>query len=295
MPQDAGWGVRGIRQRCRAYREVLEASPELCTPEELNDYWPGGRENQLPSPGCWVYCFGIYLGMLRGLKDDGLSEEREAAAHAAAMAAFREKPVVVELVAMTNEGRPTAVTVYPKSYDAIAYVEELDGDAHWLLDKIKQFEQRWSAQDQLHRREALRQVTEIQLRQCWIATTPGAGMPFVPGDTDPTLPAHCREWATIDLVNILKGYTEVNRTRIELMTSYLRPRGGQGKALSFAVLGVAATKAAGGGSAEDLFRRRSFGGWFAQAVLTWEAEREAQEEGERRQRAATSSAPAMLG
>lgn len=273
MAGSNGWGRRDIRRRCQDLREVLAASPELCRAEDLDAYWPGGRENRLPAPGCWIYCFALYVAFLHRLQDQPSTSHEEI--QRAALDAFRDKPVAVELVQQGPDG-PVSAMVYPKSYDTISLVDEIDGNVRWLLDQIEQLGQRWGAEDQLHRAEAMREVTELQLTQAWIATHPGVGAPFDPAGPLPRVPDSVRSWDPLDLLTILRGYMEVNRNRNAVICSSLRPAGG-GAPVSWATLSVAAAKTLHQ-PVEHLLRNRSLGAWLAQVTLTWSAERDAQDD-----------------
>jgi len=273
-----GWGVRGIRERCRDLRATLADAPDLCSPEELTAYWPGGEENLLPSPGCWIYCFQQYGAFLRR-GETKESDDDGAAAQQAALDAFREKPVAVQLVQRAEDGTPQWISVYPKSFDTLSLIDELDGNRRWLVDRYERLGRRWSADDELCRQEILREDTELALTICWILTTPGCSAPFDPAAVPADIPDDVRRLDSPDLINILRAHREVNQQRIDVIATWIRSLGAggtSGKALSWATLATGAAKSQGQ-LVEHLLRNRSMGAWLAQAAVTWSEERQAAE------------------
>jgi hypothetical protein len=289
MTAKDGWGIDDVRQRCRDLRAVLAESPELATAEDLAAYWPGGAQNTVVGRGGWYYCYACYVGMVWQMKYLEGGEVREADAaiiRQAILEAFREKPVMVELVGSGPHGNPATVGVYPTSFDTLSLIDEIDAQVRWLLERLLWLEGQWGAKAALKYPEVLREVTELQLTLAWIVTTPGCGAPFNPADGLPPLPDEARRYDPLDVLNILRAHHTVHRKRLELITGSLRRTGGT--APSWATLAVGAAKALQQ-PIEHLMRNRSLPAWLAQAAISWDAEREARESAP--QPAAAATAP----
>jgi hypothetical protein len=272
-------------------RSFLEAAPHLCTREELEAYWPGGAENQLPPEGRWIYCLMQYAAFWRRSERGAVTEADLDAAGCAALDAFREKPIVVELVERDN-GTPRTVSVYPKSFDTLSLIDEIHGNILWALAKIMELENHWTAENEMRRQEYHREVTELHLTQCWILTHPGCEAPFNPSSDLPPLPDTFRSWYELDILNVLKAHHTLHQERIGLICRALRGQGSpSGRPASWETLATAAAKGQGT-VVEHLLRRRSFGAWLAQAAVTWQAEADAAAAAGVK-RPATSGLPAM--
>lgn len=254
---------------------MLADSPEICTAEELADYWPGGSENRNLGRGGWTYCYASYVRILGRLEKIDLGGMDEEVTRQATLDAFREKAVPVQLVGQNDHGEPATVAVYPKSFDTLSLIDELDALCRWLAERLIWLEKQWGAEAAQKVPDAMRELTELQLTMVWIATTPGSGAPFDPATGIPDLPADFRRYDALDVILILKAHHEVNRKRISIITGSLRAGGSSGPA-SWATLAVGAAKALRQ-PIEHLMRNRSLGAWLAQAAITWDAEREAHE------------------
>jgi hypothetical protein len=269
--------LRDVRQRCEELKAVLVDSPDVCTAEEIADYWPGGSENKQTDFLGWLFCHANYVRLWGRVENlDGEHDAADAATiQQATLDAFREKPVTVELVGPGEHGTPAHVAVHPKSLDTLTLIDELDAMCRWLAERLLWLEKRWDAEAALKVPEALRELTELQLTMVWIAITPGCGAPFDPSTGLPDLPPNFRRYDALDVMLILKAHHQVNRNRISIITGSLRQTASTGPA-SWATLAVGAAKALRQ-PIEHLMRNRSLGAWLAQAAITWDAEREAQE------------------
>ena len=60
--QPSPWSGPDIRRRCAVLREQLTvAASDVVSATELEDYWPGGKENTIAEPrGQWIYCYANY-------------------------------------------------------------------------------------------------------------------------------------------------------------------------------------------------------------------------------------------
>lgn len=275
MAQD-GWGLRDIQERCREYREELAEQPELCTAEELAAYWPGGEENPGTGRGAWFYCYGNMLRFL-GRSELQDREADESKGEQAAIEAARELPLAVDL--QDQPGK--TISVYPKSFDALSLIDELDLGGRWLGARVVALEQEDSAGAVMAAQDGKRGVTEIAELIAWIVTTPGPGTPYPAESEPPPIPDHIRALSPIDLVRIAAAHLQVNRTRIALIVSLLQGRGERNERVSWSTIAAHAADNLGQ-PIEHLLKNRSHGAWIAQFVLKCRAQMEEAERMERR-------------
>lgn len=259
-----------MRRRCVELREVLRDSPELCTAEELAAYWPGGVENTLPAEGCWTYCFAIYTAFL--MRSQARPDEAaEDAVERAKRDAFLERPITVELVTPNAAGQVQALTVYPKSYEALTQIDVWDDQARWFLERADYLGRRWDAEAVQRRGDAMQAAMELQLLSAWAVTTPGPLLPFNPLTEDPALPEVMRALTDLDLINLMVAHRKVNLQRNALVAESMRR--GSGSSVRWTTLAVAASKVTGE-RVEFMLKHRSLGAWLLQAAETWEGARQ---------------------
>lgn len=264
-----GWGLRDVRQRCQDLREVLADSSDLCSPEELAAYWPGGVENKIAGRGGWYYCLTQYGRMLGRLERvEGADQE---VAEQAALDASQELPLSVTLQDPDAESQPRTFSVYPKSYEVIAFGDELDVAIRWLLARAEALIQADDPVSVLAGQDALHRVTTIHQLMCWIACSPGCGAPYPIEQPPPQVPEPYHSLSPLDVVRILAAYVGVNRTRVALSVSLLRSTGEESKRVQWSVLAAGAAKNMNQ-PIEQLLKHRSFGAWVAQFVLVSRAE-----------------------
>lgn len=286
MSRRSEWGSRANQKRCEALRTVLrDAEPPLCSADELAAYWPGGAENHVRDPqGRWVYCYAQYSSFLRrGEKFDAASEAETEAAKQAALDAFRDKPINVELVQRADDGRPRTVAVYPKSFDTLSLIDEIDGNIRWAYAEIEKLGQQWNGANALRLSDLSREATELHLTQCWILTHPGCGAPFDPAQDMPPLPASQRIYEPLDVINVLRAHHNLHRTRIDLICRWLRTSVTSGEESGASWTTVASAAAKGQQApVEHLLRSRSFPAWLAQSMVAWKGESDAAEKAKQR-------------
>jgi len=272
-----------MKARCIELRQDLETIEAPVTKEELDDYWPGGAENKLTGRGAWIYCWARYNAYLDRTQEKGPSEADEQAADLAALKAFRDHPVVVELANPLPDGT-IYLTVHPKSFDTLTLLDEIEEELRWLLERIEWLQGRWEQEAPAQVGEALRLLSEFELYAVWICTTDGASVPFNPSLPWPPLPDWLRALEVLDILAVMKGHHAVNKHRIGLIASSLRKRGTEDRKASWATLAMRA-----GGSLgvpmDHLLKSRSFASWFAEVALKWDDQAEQHERAQGKSRA----------
>ncbi len=260
---------------------MLAESPELCTPEELAAYWPGGSENTIPGRGSWYYCFQQYgrlLGRLERIENDA----DEARGEQAALDAVQELPLSVTLTDPGAEGKPQTLQVYPKSYEVISFCDGMDTAVRWLLARADALIQADSTESVLAAQDGLATVARVHQLLCWIACTPGPGSPYPIEQPPPDPPEPFRSLSPLDVMRVMGAYAECNRTRIALTVSLLRPLGEESKRVQWSVLAAGAAKSMNQ-PIEAILKHRAFATWVAQFVLTSRAEIEQAERARQQQ------------
>jgi len=256
---DAAW----YEERCANFREVL-LDRRAATAEEIAGYWPGGAENALRGLEGWIYCYGNMVALLWRTKENGDPVDA-ALLEQTALDMMRDKPQPVELVRQLPDGR-VSLNAYPKSPDTITLLDEIEAENRWCLERIQWLQHRWEHEAVGKLEEFLRAQSELDLLAAWIATTEGVGSPFSPAGIWPPVPEWCRALDALDIVNLMRAYQQVNAKRIELLAASLRPRDGQGRALSWATLKVRAAEELHA-PLDHLEKTRSLASWFAQFVI----------------------------
>src|SRR5262245_39685172 len=110
------WHVRGLKERCTHIKASL-LKRSIATSEEIAAYWPGGETNNTdPSPlGRWIFCYANLVRFMGRTDRGGNAEANRALADALAA-----KAIPVQL----RSGH--SVSVYPKSYHALRWLDALD-------------------------------------------------------------------------------------------------------------------------------------------------------------------------
>lgn len=268
-----------LRERCAHLREHLLRA-KLVTEAEVDAFRPGGDENPHAGREGWIW---YWAQLIRFTDRVGQPEKVAAAerdeARREALRGLREAPVAVELVAVDESGAPRTLSVYPKSFDALCLVDELDLGIRWLVSLAERLEGSTNAEAVLRRQECLRAASELHQVIAWIACTPGAGLPFDPTLPHPAAPAPFNTLDAFDLLALIGAYHRVNRTRFQAVARLLRRGGDEGDAASWETLAtaVAADQRC---PVEYLLRDRSLVAWLSQAALTWDGQAAARDRAE---------------
>jgi hypothetical protein len=268
------WTTAGIEARCTDLKATLVAEG-IASEVEVAAYWPGGKENtETDAHGRWIYCYANYIGFLHRLAPE-LNERAQAAGEAALLEALRGAPVSVELVQRNTDGSPQSRHVYPKSYEALEFLDALDG-AIGRLAAAEDLVQHLHPGEALPLLDRVAEARSLLQRQCvWAVTSEGARLPFAAFGAPPEPPDWTRDLDVVDILRIQQAFKALHRDRLAALAA-LMGRGGRGRRASWPTL---AATAAGklGVSAQTLLRDWSLESWIAQLQLAAEAEREAHE------------------
>lgn len=272
MAADASWDEAGLRQRCTDLRATL-AQAGLATPDELDAYWPGGRENREESPGDWIYCYASFV-RIAGREETPAERVRREDAEAAVLAALRDDPEPVELIAPGPDGGPAFRSVYPKSFDTLCHVSARDRELLRLAAAAQVLTES-SLPELVERGRAVYEEISYQTRVLvWIVTHPGPGLPWADDVVRPEPP----DWTLVldpaDIIRLVRAHQRVNGTRIGLISDLMAKGQGRGKGPGWATLGAMGASDLGV-SSRVLLRDWSLAGWLAQLLLTAEAKAEA--------------------
>lgn len=259
----APWSVRDLRRKCESLREQLTIAAEgLVTPEEMADYWPGGKENSLEKAGSrrgqWIWCYASLVRLCDRLRPDTVDD---AAAESARVDAMVDRPVPVTL----DSGE--VVCVFPKGYVALEYLT-------WLDREVLRATELASALVFSESVEAHRAVSTVPLVRslavqlwAWILTVPPEdGVPFDPfRGEDPTPPAWTTTMSERDLIKLFQAHRAVNATRNALVAQLFpdEPKASVRLSLAGFIGAYAHEKGMDSGRLMDRF---AVGKIFAQAV-----------------------------
>lgn len=228
--------VRGAKQRCLALREQLLAAPHLCTPAEVEEYWPGGAENKLTGLAGWVYCYAQF-SRLWG-RDELLTRQgegdtrRQALEHALAGA-----PESVPLDATDEFGVHHTTLVYPKSFVALTHAMERDIVLKWLAEKYTELEQVETPTAGALQGQILIEMGYQHRVLVWLVSEPTV-IPWPERETRPDPPAWTGELSALDIVRIVQAHRRVNGTHLQVVAALLGMSGesGSGDPLSWGTL-----------------------------------------------------------
>lgn len=260
---DQIYGPEWYEQKCGRLRDALLAR-SAATPQEISAYWPGGAENRLTGLDAWILCYGTLTAYL-WRTHEAESEDDPEAIEQLALDMMRDKPVAVELVRPLSNGW-TSLTVYPKSDDALTFLDELEAENRWALERITYWSKQWEGAAVKGLTECMRARAELDLYAVWTVTQEGTQTPFAPNKEWPDLLPWLRELETADILNVLRAHLDVNAKRIRLLAATLRPDPGTSRSVGWATLKVRAADELKM-PLDHLTFMRSRASWFAQFVV----------------------------
>lgn len=197
----------------------------VATEDDLLAWWPGGASNPKRDTKAWARCYGQYRAWIERrdfLRGDRSSvtgaSQRPAIDDAAVMAALADEP---QVVALRDGG---TVTVYPKSWATLARMRALQAASEWVLDRLALVERHGDAAALAKLPDMVEASTALTRHLVWIATHPGAGLPYAPaavGADAPTPPAAIDAWHPVDLFAVLQAFHAVNYARMAVLSAYL--------------------------------------------------------------------------
>ncbi len=210
-----GWNIAGIKARCARMRvTVLHPARPLAAKAEVEGWWPGGANNPSRTLGGWIICYGQLCAFIarRGEKASPATEEQNNRVIASML---RGEPKAVPLVAGGT------VHVYPKSYNALETIGQLDRTYAQIMYWRDSFPE--VDGDAIERAQALTMIGRVLVLLnatfIWIVTHPGPGVPYdsvftVPWDAGEIPPVWCFEADPLDIGRIAVAHNEVNMLRV---------------------------------------------------------------------------------
>lgn len=275
MSESLAWDEEGLQQRCTDLRETLLQS-NMSTLAEVEMYWPGGAQNREEPPGDWIYCYAQLCGMLRREETPAQMQERQQA-EAAVLAALREEPECVELIARDAEGGPVHLHVYPKSFDTLCHVMARDLELLKLAAVLSLLHEAGVGLVTERGRAIYEEISYQNRVLTWIVTSEGVNLPYPADNPRPDIPDWTQALDAADVVRVLRAHQRVNGQRIALIGDLLgaSSKGGKkSRGPGWATLAaLAATEL--GTSSRSLLRDWSLAGWLAQMLLAQDAKAEA--------------------
>jgi len=263
--QPAPWTTSDLQRRCRELRRALQARL-LASETEIADYWPGGSINHEPSSrGKWTYCYANLVRLM------GRAEQRDADGLVDAMVAASLANAAQRVVLASGQ----AMSVLPKSYHALRWLDALDSSLLGVLEKAQSAGE--DAADVIRLTVPLLESLAVQL-WAWVITTgmgdEPAALPFAEDDA-PTPPEWTRTLAPEDLLVLAQAHLAVNGRRLRVIAeAFPSDTTSQSRLSLSGFLGTMAQEL--GVRPAELMRRWSLGEVFAQAVTRAQAAREAQ-------------------
>lgn len=208
-------------KQLRADAAVLESvvlQYRYATREELTPYRPGGAENPDKGAQGWLRYF-IKLHRYHAQSERVGPQTVNPLGEAERMAMLRGKPATVELIALTEDGSPARLNIYPKSLAALTDCAQRDAVLGWLA---KQYE-KVGDDATVKGLECKARLMDEMLYQhrvlCWVVCSPGAGLPFAESEYRPVVPAPFDALDTMDVYHIIQTHQKVNALRLQALSN----------------------------------------------------------------------------
>lgn len=288
----ARFSLRDLRGQCK-YLEDAVRSERVVDDDTLAAGRPGARGNPRRDLWGWVKWYGTLRAYLDRTAQRGAPD---VAAERMAAAALARKPLVVE-GAPGPDGQPRRFAVHPKGYAAHEVIHEHDLVLAWLNGQS--YRLHGSSLDQrfdLARQVAVERAYQVALL-CWIATHPGAWLPYDPfAAPRPEVPAEYFTLEELEILRIQQAFVHVNVGRGAALQQLVAPPKEDGTPghRSWAVFHASMGQQLGV-PVESLMRDRTVAELIAQAYLAAGAEREAIEAHRRRHEAGAGSVDDAAG
>lgn len=211
--------VAFLKERVAYYRDVF-LGDGTATAEELDPYFPGGAENPHTGQDAYILAYGRCLwalGRVIGREQAHEESSRLPEHDLTKLKALHSEPESIELTPASADQAPRTVIVYPKSGLGLEHIGAAALIAAHLTDQIATLEEHGDARDLEVIVEARTQAGYFHRLACWIATHPGAGLPYPRGVKHPELPAEIDALNPIDYYLIAQACTRVNATRLRAL------------------------------------------------------------------------------
>lgn len=201
-----------LQEHCAELRKSLLAR-RAATVEEIQDFWPLGKQNTGDGLWAWIRCYANYVAFGRRQDPTAKAAARQARQQAL-LEAMADRPKLVELTERDAEGLPLTVTVHAKSYVALTEVHVRQVLIAHLADGARVLEEAGRAEDLEFIVRSYREQQYLQRVIVWIATHEGPGLPFPEQAPRPEPPEVLARLAPSDLYAIAQAFQEVNVLRL---------------------------------------------------------------------------------
>lgn len=266
--------TRELEERCRFIADTLRFR-QLASEKELADYLPGGEQNKDKTVRGWIFCYANFVRFCDRIPDEN-TPKRTPESDDEVIRALADTP---EVVALTSGA---TITVYPKSFIALQYIERCDARIAWLTRKREQLIAR-DGRDDLELTERINDEVAYEYSvMAWIATHTGPQMPFEEFEQrNAELPPHIVQLSTIDVLSIRNAFVRVNAARLLALTHLLKDgEKGDGSRLSWQTF-FALKEDEKEVPASTLMRDRSLCSQVASSILVADAQHTAVEAAKR--------------
>lgn len=216
-----------LRETCEQYRQSLLVRGKV-TRAEIEAAWPGGADNQELTTWGWVKCYGT-LRTLLGRLDPKVIDFDTEKRRRLILDAMAETPEAVELThADPATGEARVVYVHPKSDVACHEIHNRNLVLARLIDDAEVLRALGNQTEDLEICiRASEEQAYLQRLICWIAITPGPGLPYPEQMREPVLSDEVRDFSTVDYYLVADAFQRVNVLRLAALhdskTSSKRP------------------------------------------------------------------------
>lgn len=278
--------MRRMKAQCQNLAEDLLLHRQASV-EVLAALAPGGAENPKRDTWAWVWYHG-QLQLLRGRAQGPHGDGRPTAAAASrddaiALEALAGRPEVVR--ALDPSGTARDYLVYPKSFASLMHCHARDvivGRLARVTAEIMDLEPGKLNAALTH--DALEAIGYQTRVLCWIACTPGPGLPFGEHEREPALPAELRELDPLTVVELHRAFVRVNYLNLKALESLITPdpdgpsdRARPSWSVFFGALAIELTT-----DPADLIANRSLASVLASTQLSASTHRDAMAEAKRK-------------
>lgn len=248
---------------------------KLATEEELGGFWPGGEENKDETVRGWIHCVANYTRFCDRIPSDS---EAKPVDNSVLDDALLDYP---ETVLLSGE---LSLSVYPKSFSALRFIERCDQRIQWLAAKRVALAEGSDTSD-LDFLERVVDEMEHQYRViAWVATFKEPGLPFPDEEMPIGVPDQIRDLSPTDYMMLRVAFLRVNQLRLALLIKMLSEQTGEEpNARDSWSTFFANQESEGHGPARHLMRDRSLVSQLAAALKTGESRRIAEERAKRKE------------
>lgn len=214
--------TRELAENCQFIADTLRgASVRVASDEEIAEYWPGGAENKGNDElRGWITTYAALVRFCGRIDEAETRTERDTDDDV--IKALADTPKNVEL----QSGE--TITVYPKSFIALQFIERCDARIDWLLSRRAVLVDRRDDADDVDLLERTSEEIAFQYGlMAMAACHPGPTLPFDELSTPTSLTPAVASLSPIDFVNVRNGFIEVNALRLHVLIKLLEKSGSQ--------------------------------------------------------------------